>query len=79
MEAAYVLIDCDLGYEESVIDELKHIDSVKEVCGTFGAYDIVAKIEDANRDKVRDIITWSIRKIPHIHSTLTLVGIPGQS
>ena len=79
MDTAFVLVNCDLGSEESVIDELKYIDSVKEVRGTFGAYDIIAKIEDANRDKVRDTITWSIRKIPHVRSTLTLVGIPGQS
>lgn len=78
METAFVLVNCDLGSEESVIGELKHIDSVHEVHGTFGAYDIIAKIENSNKDKVRDIITWNIRKIPHVRSTLTLMGIPGQ-
>ncbi|KAF6244933.1 Lrp/AsnC ligand binding domain-containing protein [Nitrosopumilus sp. b2] len=79
MDTAFVLVNCDLGAEEKVLVELKHIDSVKEVCGTFGAYDVIAKIEDSDRDKVRDTITWNIRKIPHVRSTLTLVGIPGQS
>ncbi len=79
MDTAFILVNCDLGSEESVIDELKHIESVKEVHGTFGAYDIIAKIADTNRDKVRDTIIWGIRKIPHVRSTLTLVGIPGQS
>ncbi|AJM93072.1 Lrp/AsnC ligand binding domain-containing protein [Nitrosopumilus piranensis] len=79
MDTAFVLVNCDLGAEEEVLVELKHIDSVKEVCGTFGAYDVIAKIEDSDRDKVRDTITWNIRKIPHVRSTLTLVGIPGQS
>jgi len=31
MPEAYVLINCDLGSEESVIEELKHVDTVKEV------------------------------------------------
>lgn len=78
METAFVLVNCDLGSEESVIDELKHIESVCEVHGTFGAYDIIAKIENSDRDKVRETITWNVRKIPHVRSTLTLMGIPGQ-
>ena len=78
MEIAFVLVNCDLGSEEDVIEELKHIESVKEVCGTFGAYDMVAKIENFDREKVRDTITWNIRKIPHVRSTLSLMGIPGQ-
>ncbi len=53
METAYVLITCDLGSEEGVIEDLKHIDSVKEVHGTFGAYDIITKVENQKRDKIR--------------------------
>lgn len=79
MESAYILINCDLGSEEEVISSLKHIDSIKEVHGTFGAYDIIAKIENPDRDKLRETITWSIRKIKHVRSTLTLMGIEGQS
>jgi len=79
MEIAYVLIICDLGYEEAVIEDLKHIDSVKEVQGTFGAYDIIAKVENQEKDKIRDTIVWNIRKLEHVHSTLSLMGIPGQN
>lgn len=79
METAYVLVSCDLGSEKPVIESLKHMDSVKEVCGTFGAYDIVAKVENQNSDNLREIITSNIRKIKHVRSTLTLMGIPGQN
>jgi len=79
METAYVLISCDLGYEEPVIEDLKHIDSVKEVQGTFGAYDIITKVENQKRDKLRETIIWNIRKLEHVRSTLTLMGIPGQN
>ncbi len=52
MEIAFVLISCDLGTEEAVIEDLKHIDSVKEVHGTFGAYDIIAKVENQKETKL---------------------------
>ena len=78
MGFAYVLINCDLGYEEDIISQLKTIDGVKEVHGTFGAYDILAKVESDDVEKLRDTITLKIRKLDRIRSTLTLMAISGQ-
>jgi len=78
MVTAYVLINCDLGSEEFVISELKSLEDVVEVHGTFGAYDILAKVETELVEKLRETITWKIRKIDKIRSTLTLMGIEGQ-
>jgi len=64
--------------EEDVISDLKTIDGVKEVHGTFGAYDIIAEVESDNKETLRDTITWKIRKIERIRSTLTLMTIAGQ-
>ena len=79
METAYVMINCDLGFEDNVIEDLKHVTLVDEVQSTFGAFDIIAKLKNPDRDKVRDAITWNIRKMEHVRSTLTLMGIPDQS
>ena len=79
MAVAYVLINCDLGFEEDVIDNLKHFESVKEVHGVFGAYDILAKVENFEQEKLRETIIWNMRKIPRVRSTLTLMGIEGQN
>ena len=79
MAEAYVLINCEIGSEEKVIEELKTIDGVVEVHGTFGAYDILAKVESEQVETLRETITWKIRKIDKIRSTLTLMGIEGQS
>jgi len=79
MATAYVLINCELGSEELIIQQLKNIDDISEVSGTFGAYDILAKIESPTVETLREIITWKIRKIDHIRSTLTLMGIEGQT
>lgn len=79
MATAYVLINCELGSEESIIGQLKSLEGIVEVHGTFGAYDILAKIESETVEKLRETITWKIRKIERIRSTLTLMGIDGQS
>ena len=79
MATAYVLINCELGSEESIIEQLKSLAGIVEVHGTFGAYDILAKIESSTVEDLRETITWKIRKIEQIRSTLTLMGIEGQS
>jgi len=63
MTTAYVLINCELGSEEIIIQQLKGLNSVKEVNGVFGVYDILAKIESDTVEKLRETITWKIRKI----------------
>ena len=78
MATAYILINCELGSEESIIQQLKNL-GVIEVHGTFGAYDILAKIESPTVETLREVITWKIRKIDQIRSTLTLMGIEGQT
>jgi len=79
MAVAYILINCELGSEESIIRQLKSINGITEVHGTFGAYDILAKIESDTVDVLREIITWKIRKVEQIRSTLTLMGIEHQT
>ncbi len=66
MATAYVLINCDLGYEEQIIEELKHLSDVKEVHGTFGAYDILAKVESDEPNTLKETITWKIRKMNRV-------------
>ena len=79
MATAYVLINCELGSEESIISQLKTLEGIIEVHGTFGAYDILAKIESSTVEALRETITWKIRKIEKIRSTLTHMGIEGQT
>ena len=64
--------------KEAIIQQLKGLEGVMEVHGTFGAYDILAKIESDTVEKLRETITWKIRKIEKIRSTLTLMGIECQ-
>ena len=77
MEFAYVLINCDTGTEKSIINELKNMDSIKEVHGTLGIYDIIAKIESNKSDKSKEAIIGDIRNLSHVKSTLTLLGTGG--
>lgn len=66
-------MNCDLGSEKQIISSLKSIPGIKEVHGTLGLYDIILKIESETEASIKDTVTKVIRKIPKIHSTITLI------
>jgi DNA-binding Lrp family transcriptional regulator len=79
---AYVLLNSDLGSDESIINEVKQLltdESITyEVQGVYGVYDIVLKLISDDAEKLRAIITNKIRKISKIQSTLTMMVIEEQ-
>jgi len=79
MAIAYVLINCELGSEEAIVQLLKGLEGVKEVHEIFGSYDIIAKVETGTMAKLRETITWKIRQIDMIRSVMTLMEIDGQA
>ena len=78
MPTAYVLINCDLGSEDDIIRELKKMPETVEVSGVYGVYDIIAKVSSNSMEKLRETITWHVRKIDKVRSTLTMIVIEGQ-
>ncbi len=70
---AYVLIKSDLGAEENVKEQLEKLEQVQRVERTFGGYDMVVKMESEHIEKIRETITWNIKKLDKVRSTLTLV------
>ena len=72
MTKAYVLLSNESGAENSIISNLQRIESVNEAYGSFGAYDIIAKLEGESSQKIENVISKQIRSIPKVRSTLTL-------
>lgn len=79
---AYVLLNSDLGSDESIINEVKQILAEEkiqfEVQGVYGVYDIVLKLSSDDAEKLRSIITNKVRKISKVQSTLTMMVIEEQ-
>jgi DNA-binding Lrp family transcriptional regulator len=73
METAYVMINCEMGSEDTIVEGVKSIDSVKEVSGVFGNYDIVVKLECLDVEEISETIAKKIRQLGKIHCTTTLM------
>jgi DNA-binding Lrp family transcriptional regulator len=55
------------------------VSKIVEVYQTIGAYDLIAKVTVDTFDKLTETITWQIKRIDKIESTITLIAIEGQS
>ena len=78
MNIVYVLVQSTIGHEMEVLSDLLKIDFVKEAKGTFGYYDILAKIEATSEKEIEKIITKKIRKVKNVTTTTTLSVISEQ-
>ena len=78
MNIAYVLVQSTIGHEMEVLNDLLKLALVKEAKGTFGYYDILAKIEATSEKEIEKIITKKIRKIKNVNTTTTLSVISEQ-
>ncbi|MEM4297137.1 MAG: Lrp/AsnC ligand binding domain-containing protein [Nitrososphaerota archaeon] len=75
MPKAYVLINTVPEVEEEFLEELRKIDGVKEADSVYGIYDFIAKVEAESLEKVKEIITWKIRRLKEVRSSVTLIAV----
>ncbi|MCS7095638.1 MAG: Lrp/AsnC ligand binding domain-containing protein [Candidatus Bathyarchaeota archaeon] len=79
MPKAFVLINTEIGSETEVVKELRKIEGVEEAYPVYGVYDIVAKVSADTMDKLKEIVTWRIRRLDKVRSTLTMIIIEEQT
>jgi DNA-binding Lrp family transcriptional regulator len=73
MPVAFVFLNVDGGGEQEVLQQLRSIPNVKESHLVYGVYDLVAKVEAESMDKLKEIVTWKVRRLDKVRSTLTTI------
>lgn len=75
MPVSYVLINVEPGSEEEVLKEVRKLPNVKDCRRIYGIYDMIAQVEADSMDGLKEIITWKIRRLPGVRSTVTTIVI----
>ena len=75
MAIGFVLISTAPSKEHDVYNALKKINSIVEVHPLFGEFDLIAKIEAEDFNKLGELVVDKIRTIPGVINTKTLTGI----
>lgn len=77
MPTAFVLINTEIGSEADVLGTLKKVEGVVQSFAVYGVYDIIANVEADTMDKLKEIVTWRIRRLDKVRSTLTMIVVEG--
>ncbi|MCC6015491.1 MAG: Lrp/AsnC ligand binding domain-containing protein [Desulfurococcaceae archaeon] len=75
MPRALILINTEVGAEEEVLDMVRKIEGVQNASLVYGIYDLFVEIEAESIEKLKDVITSKIRKIPKVKSTVTMIVV----
>jgi len=75
MPSAFVLINVETGSEDKVLKQIRDIVDVKEAYVSYGVYDLIVKVKSASMDDLKEIVTYKIRSINNVRSTLTLMMV----
>ena len=75
---AFVLINTEAGSEQDVVNHLKGMKNVKEAHTVYGVYDAIAFVEAEKLDDLKSIVSYDLRKIPGVRSTVTMMVAEGK-
>ncbi len=73
MVVAYSLVKAEAGKDYNVLTAVRRRKEVKEVALTYGAFDLIVKIEAGSPEELDAFIFNVLRKIPEVRETTTLV------
>ncbi|MDQ6723397.1 MAG: Lrp/AsnC family transcriptional regulator [Thermoproteota archaeon] len=71
---AFVLVNCSLGSEAKVMQEIRDLSYVEKVYRVYGVYDIMVKVTANNKEDLQRKILL-LRRLDEIKSTLTLLEL----
>ena len=71
MLKGFILLNCDLGSEEYILEEIKQMQNINNAYLTFGAYDVIAEIQTEEQAGFEKVIA-AVRKLSRVVSTMTL-------
>lgn len=75
MATAFVLINAKIGAEEELLRSLEPIHEVKEAQLVYGTYDIIAIVRTETMEELKNAISWRIRRMDGVRSTLTMIVV----
>jgi DNA-binding Lrp family transcriptional regulator len=75
MARAFVLLNTELGAESEVMKDMKMVVEIKEAHLVYGVYDIIARIEADTMEDLKNIISWKVRRLNRVRSTLTMLTV----
>jgi len=75
LASAYLLLNVETGTEEEVMNKLKTLQEVKEARMVYGVYDIIVRVETETMEELKNVVSWTVRRLDRVRSTMTMIVV----
>lgn len=73
MSSAFVLINTEVGAGKEILEKVRKMENIVEAYNVYGSYDIIAKVEAESMAKLKETVSWNIRRLDKVESTSTMI------
>jgi DNA-binding Lrp family transcriptional regulator len=73
MSSAFILINTEVGAGKEILEKIRNMENIVEAYTVYGKYDIIAKVEAKSMAKLKETLSWNIRRLDKVQSTSTMI------
>jgi DNA-binding Lrp family transcriptional regulator len=76
--SAFLLINVEFPFKDNVMNKLRDMTEIVDVYMVEGMYDIIARVELDNEERLKELISEHVRKVERINGTVTIIIARGK-
>ncbi|MFB0501577.1 MAG: Lrp/AsnC ligand binding domain-containing protein [Candidatus Bathyarchaeia archaeon] len=73
MVSVYVMVKVAAGKDEAVFAQVQKLKRIKEASVTYGAYDLILRVEFRRIEDVDEFVFDVLRRIPGVSETVSII------
>jgi DNA-binding Lrp family transcriptional regulator len=73
MTSALVLVNCHFPFDIKIMNKISMMPFISAIYRTEGRYDLIVKIAAQSEEKLQELISMQINKIPGVDATISLI------
>lgn len=71
--SVYVMVKVTAGKDEEVFKKIQRLKQIKEASVTYGAYDLILRVEFQRIEEVDEFVFDVVRRIPGVSETASMI------
>ena len=73
MVTVYIMVKVTAGKDEEVFRKIRKLEQIKEASVTYGAYDLILRVEFQRIEEVDEFVFDVLRRIPDVSETVSII------
>lgn len=68
-----LLLNCDAGHDQELVDSIRRVPGVTEASVVVGSYDVIVRVSADTTAEAKDVINWQIKRMAGVRTGTALI------